>query len=128
MKRKQFDLDEFDCFQFILDIPDNFNHMQPVLIELLKEKALREQCQRRINELDGIIFNGKKENERLRTELSELREKAQSDIERITKERDEMVLKANEYIERCGSVSKSMDKYNELDKLEKWINSIRNCP
>ena len=36
---KQFDLDEFDCFQFILDIPDNFNHMQPELIQLLKEKV-----------------------------------------------------------------------------------------
>ena len=36
---KQFDLDKFDCFQFILDIPDNFNHMQPELIQLLKEKV-----------------------------------------------------------------------------------------
>jgi predicted protein tyrosine phosphatase len=37
---KQFDLDEFSCLQFILDIPDCFNRMHPRLIERLEESVM----------------------------------------------------------------------------------------
>lgn len=36
---RRFDLDNFSCLTFVLGIPDEFAHMHPELIKMLKEKV-----------------------------------------------------------------------------------------